>query len=70
MVYKKLGLYLKKILPGIEKIIIEESSCIIEVKKNWLYVILEILKTNINTYMVTLLDIWCVDFPEKEKDFK
>jgi NADH-quinone oxidoreductase subunit C len=70
MVYKKLGLYLKKILPGIEKIIIEESSCIIEVKKNWLYVILEILKTNINTYMVTLLDIWCVDFPEKEKRFQ
>lgn len=70
MVYKRLGLYLIKILPGIEKIIIEESSCIIEIKKKWLYIILEILKTNINMYMVTLLDIWCVDFPEKNKRFQ
>jgi len=70
MLYKKLGLYLIKILPGIDKIIIEESSCIIEIKKEWLYTIMEILKTNINTYMVTLLDIWCVDFPEKNKRFQ
>jgi len=70
MIYKKLSLYLKKILPGIEKIIVEESSCIVEVKKEWLYIILKILKTNINTYMSTLLDIWCLDFPEKEKRFQ
>lgn len=70
MIYKKIGLYLKKLLPGVEKIIIEESSCIIELKKEWLYTVLEILKTNINTYMVTLLDIWGVDFPEKKKRFQ
>lgn len=69
ILYKKLSLYLKKLLPGLKNIIVGEN-CIIEVKKEWLLIVLKILKNNFNTYMVTLLDIWCVDYPEKKKRFQ
>lgn len=62
--------YLEKLLPGIKKILVLNHDLIIIIDKKWLKIILKMLKTNLYFSLNSLLDIWCVDYPEKINRFE
>ena len=66
----KLGLYLKKSIPGINKLVLIDNIWYITLNKNYLHNCILILKSNLQLKLVTLMDIWCVDYPQKEQRFE
>ena len=66
----KLGLYIKKLLPGIEKLILIDNIWYITINKKFLHSCIVILKSNLHLKLVALMDIWCVDYPQKVNRFE
>jgi NADH-quinone oxidoreductase subunit C len=65
----KWSFYLYKILPGVSKItILNDKYVILVLEKDWVKVVIKILK---NKFILnSVLDIWCVDYPEKKERFE
>lgn len=68
--FKKVGLFTLQTLPGVQKIIIREDICIIQIEKDWLKPCMVILKTNVNFSLCSLMDIIGLDFPTNGRRFQ
>lgn len=70
MKLKLFAVYLSKILPGIEKIVVHSDILYITIKNEYLKEILDILKNHNALRFRSLMDIWGVDYPDREKRFE
>jgi len=55
---------------GINSYSLNYNYIIINIEKNYLKIILLLLKNNYNLRLNQLLDIWCVDYPNKKARFE
>ena len=68
--FEFLGVYLSKILPGVEKIVIHKDAIYLTVKKESLISVASLLKNHFYLQFKSLMDIWGVDYPQKAKRFE
>ena len=70
MKFKFFAVYLSRILPGIKEIVIHPQTLFITIKKEYLKEILDILKNDQSLRFKSLMDIWGVDYPDKNERFE
>ena len=66
----KFSYYLQKILPNINKIIVHSDFVVLCINKTDLYSVCAFLKNHSEVRLDYLLDIWGVDYPDKEERFE
>lgn len=66
----KFSVYLAKILPGVSRVVINEGLVYITVCPTYLLTVLKLLQKHQNFQFKSLMDIWGVDYPERDKRFE
>lgn len=65
-----LGIFIAKLSPGIEKVVIHKNVIYLTVRKDAIVKVCSILKDHFFLQFKSLLDIWGVDYPYKKKRFE
>lgn len=65
-----LGCYLARILPGINKVVVNHGLIFLEIDSKYLRLVSKILGTHCQLKANSLIDIWGVDYPEQSNRFQ